>query len=134
MTPANEIDLEQYNIFRVAVQALDGGDIERLETLLDEYPWLIRYRCHKGEPYEEGYFAGATLLNHIAGNPGRCPLPSNILDIARLLLSRGARDEPPRPKYTTGLLLTSKQASDAGVALPLIDLLIEAAGIELDLT
>jgi ankyrin repeat protein len=74
------------------------------------------------------------LLNNIAGNPNRCPLPSNIVGIARLLLSRGARDEPSRPKYTIGLLLTSKQASEAGVAMPLIDLLMEANGIELDLT
>jgi hypothetical protein len=128
------IDLEQSDIFQNAVQALDAGDNARLETLLDQYPWLVHYRCHKGELYEEGYFAGATLLNHIAGNPSRCPIPSNILDITRLLLSRGARDEPPRPKYTIGLLLTSKQASDAGVALPLIDLIVATNGVEIDLT
>lgn len=126
--------MDQYEIFREAVEALDGGDIERLETLLDEHPWLVTYRCQKGELYEDGYFAGATLLNHIAGNPSRCPIPSNIIDITRLLLSRGARDEPPRPKYTIGLLLTSKQASEAGVALPLIDLITSTNGVELDLT
>src|SRR5215475_8209479 len=105
---------KQYLLFRNAVQALDSGDIERLETLLDKHPWLVRYHCQKGECYEEGYFAGATLLNHIAGNPSRCPIPRNILDITRLL--------------------TSRQASEAGVALPLIDLLIAAGGIEIDLT
>jgi hypothetical protein len=125
---------KEFLLFRDAVQALDAGDVQRLEALLDKHPWLVRYRCRKGEWYEEGYFAGATLLNHIAGNPIRGPIPPNILDITRLLLSRGARDEPPRPKYTIGLLLTSKQASEAGVALPLIDLLMEAGGIELDLT
>ena len=125
---------KEYLLFHQAVAALDAGDIRTLTELLDQHPWLIRYRCRKGEGYEQGYFAGATLLNHIAGNPIRCPLPANILDIARLLLSRGARDESPRPKYTIGLLLTSRQASEAGVALPLIDLLIEASGIELDLT
>ena len=126
--------IEEDLIFGEAVQALDSGDIERLETLLDQHPWLISYRCRKGELYEEGYFAGATLLNHIAGNPSRCPIPSNIIDITRLLLSRGACDEPRRPKYTIGLLLTSKQASEAGVALPLIDLLTSTNGVELDLT
>ena len=124
---------KRYLIFRDAVQALDSGDIESLETLLDEHPWLVRYRCRTGEPYEQGYFAGATLLNHIAGNPSRCPIPNNIVEITRLLLSRGARDKQPRPKYTIGLLLTSKQASDAGVAVPLIDLLTSATGVELDL-
>ena len=124
----------QYLVFRDAVEALDAGDIKRLEMLLDEHPWLISYKCYKGEPYEEGYFAGATLLNHIAGNPDRVPIPTNIIDITRLLLGRGARDEAPRPKYTVGLLLTSRQASEAGVALPLIDLLTEAQGTSLDLT
>ena len=128
------MSVPQYLVFRDAVQALDAGNIERLEPVLDEHPWLVSYKCYKGEPYEEGYISGATLLNHIAGNPDRCPIPSNIIDITRLLLSRGARDEPPRPKYTIGLLLTSKQASEAGVALPLIDLLTEAHGTSLDLT
>jgi hypothetical protein len=127
-------DIDQNSLFGEAVQALDTGDIERLETLLDEHPWLVSYKCYLGELYEQGYFSGATLLNHIAGNPSRCPIPHNIIDITRLLLSRGARDEPPRPKYTIGLLLTSKQASEAGVALPLIDLLAEAQGTSLDLT
>jgi len=127
---SNEMEVE---IFRRAVQALDAGDILQLESLLDQHPWLVHYHCHTGKPYEEGYFAGATLLNHIAGNPSRCPIPSNIVDITRLLLSRGARDEEPRPEYTIGLLLTSRQASDARVALPLIDLLCSATGVELDL-
>lgn len=127
-------DEEQYEIFQNAVKALDDGDLAKLEKLLDEHPWLVRYQCRKGELYEEGYFAGATLLNHIAGNPWRCPIPSNIIEITRLLLSRGAKDEPPRPRYTIGLLLTSRQASEAGVAMPLIDLLIATNGVEIDLT
>lgn len=127
-------EIDQYQVFRDAVQALDSGDIQQLEALLDQHPWLVHYRCHTGKPYEDGYFAGATLLNHIAGNPSRCPIPGNIVDITRLLLSRGARDDQPRPKYTVGLLLTSKQASEAGVALPLIDLLTSSSAAKLDLT
>lgn len=131
---------KDYLLFRNAVQALDSGDIRRLEALLDKHKFLVRYHCRVGEWYEKGYFAGATLLNHIAGNPIRCPIPENILDIARLILSRGGADARPRPKYTIGLLLTSKQASEAGVALPLIDLLIadnspgreERAGLDLN--
>ena len=121
---------KDYLVFRNAVHALDAGDLARLEALLDQHPALVRYHCRRGEWYEAGYFAGATLLHHIAGNPIRCPLPPNILDIARLLLSRGF--EPKAAQETIGLLLTSKQASEAGVALPLIDLLV-AAGATFDL-
>src|SRR5579871_5791333 len=123
-----------YLLFRNAVQALDAGDLAKLDALLARHPFLLRYRCRTGAWYEEGYFAGATLLNHIAGNPIRCPLPPNILDITRLLLRHGAYAEASRPQYTIGLLLTSKQASDAGLALPLIDLLQEARDTEFDLT
>ncbi|MCW3053771.1 MAG: Ankyrin [Chthonomonadales bacterium] len=123
-----------YLLFRNAVQALDAGDLPGLEALLDKHPSLLGYHCRTGEWYAEGYFAGATLLNHIAGNPIRCPIPPNILDITRLLLRKGARDTPPRPNYTIGLLLTSRQASEAGVAVPLIDLLMEAKGTQIDLT
>ena len=41
-------------LFREAVQALDAGDIKRLEALLDEHPWLVQYKCQEGELYEEG--------------------------------------------------------------------------------
>jgi hypothetical protein len=114
----------EYLRFRNAVAALDAGDLSRLETLVDAHPSLLRYECRVGEWYEDGYFAGATLLMHIAGNPIRAPLPSIILEIARALVERHcARDDAQR---TIGLLLTSKQASEAGVALPLIDLLTNA--------
>ena len=124
----------EYLLFQNAVKAIDLGDIQKLTSLLDRSPALIRYRCSVGEWYEQGYFAGATLLNHVAGNPIRCPLPQNILEVARLLLSRGARDEPPKTIDTLGLLLTSRQASEANVALPLIDLIVEANSLVLDLT
>jgi hypothetical protein len=124
------IDFDQYKMFRDAVQALDSGDLPRLEVLLDDHTWLGRYRCHTGAGYEQGYFAGATLLYHIAGNPDRGPIPGNILDIARLLISRDF--DPNASEYTIGLLLTSRRASEAGVALPLVDLLVKA-GAKFDL-
>ena len=123
-----------YLLFRNAVKALDSGDIHTLSSLLNQRPCLIKYRCRIGEWYEQGYFAGATLLNHIAGNPIRCPIPPNVLEIARLLLSKGARDEQPNPRFTIGLLLTSRQASEAKVAMPLIDLIVEASSLVPDLT
>jgi hypothetical protein len=110
-----------YLHFRNAVAALDAGDVTRLESTLDAHPTVLRYECRVGEWYESGYFSGATLLWHIAGNPNRGPLPPNITDIARLLVER--RVTKKDAEVTIGLLLTSKQASDAGVALALIDLL-----------
>ena len=120
--------------FKRAVQAIDSGDLQTLESLLDEFPELIDYRCYQGEWYEQGYFSGATLLNHITGNPNRgVGLPSNIFDIANLLLSRGAKESSESPKYTVGLLLTSKAASEAGLAVPLIELISKFSGICLNL-
>jgi hypothetical protein len=121
---------KEYILFRNAVQALDSGDVPRLGALLADHPSLSRYRCRTGARYEEGYFAGATLLHHVAGNPDRGPIPGNILDIARLLISRDF--DPKAGEYTIGLLLTSKRASEAGVALPLVDLLVKA-GAKFDL-
>jgi len=124
---------ESLALFRTAVAALDAGDVAQLTSLLDLSPWLITFRCREGQLYESGYFAGATLLNHVAGNPIRCSLPANIFEITQLLLGRGAAADTERLKYTVGLLLTSRQASEAGVALPLIDLLVAAGNIEVDL-
>jgi hypothetical protein len=119
----------EYLHFRNAVAALDAGDLLRLEALVDAHPSVLRYECRVGKWYEDGYFAGATLPMHIAGNPIRSPLPGNILEVARLFVDRGvSRDVALR---TIGLLLTSKQASEAGVALPLIDLLAgDSAGFD----
>ena len=128
---------QEYIRFRNAVEALDRGDLDHLRTLLEKHPKLLQYRCRKGEWYEAGYFAGAMLLHHVAGNPIRRPLPGNIQEVTRLLLELGA--DPAASTEggwdTIGLLLTGKQASDAGVALALIDLL-RAAGAEgeMDLT
>ena len=99
-------------------------------------------RTNLEPPYH--YFTGATLLHHVAGNPGsgpvgrtRPPLPANSADIARALLDAGADVNAttlgPNGGDTMGLLVTSKQASDANVVGPLIDVLLEY-GARLDLT
>src|SRR6185369_16616984 len=77
-----------------------------------------------------GYFTAATLLHHVARNPGRpLPVPANIVDSARLLLEAGADVDAatlgPNGGTTLGLVITSKQASDADVSGPLIDLLLQ---------
>jgi ankyrin repeat protein len=129
--------------FDEALAALDAGDVERLRGLLASDPSLVHARTNLEPSY--GYFTGATLLHHAAGNPWRDnPLPANIVEIARLLLDAGAdvdaltlgsspSNAPGAGGATTmGLVCTSKQASDTGVTGPLMELLLER-GAALDL-
>jgi ankyrin repeat protein len=121
-------------LFPEAVAALDEGDIEQLRSLLASDPALVHARTNLEPPFH--YFTGATLLHHVAGNPDRAPLPGNIVDIARQLLDAGADVDAltlgPNGGSTMGLVITSRQASDANVSGPLIDLLLER-GAKLDL-
>ena len=121
--------------FGEAVGALVSGDITTLSRLLDEHPELVRARTNLDPPH--GYFSAATLLHHVAWNPSREEhVPSNIVDIARLLIDRGADVEAStlgRSGGTTmGLVITSRMASEANVSGPLIDLLRDR-GATLDL-
>lgn len=121
--------------FPDAVAALERGDVAALTSLLNEHPELVRARTNLEPPY--GYFAAATLLHHVAWNPSRkAPVPANIVDVARLLLDRGADVDAEtlgRSGGTTmGLVITSRTASEANVSGPLIDLL-RGRGAALDL-
>ena len=128
--------IESHPGFDAALAALDDGDVDRLSALLAADPSLVHARTNLDPPY--GYFSGATLLHHVAGNPYRDkPLPPNVVDLARVLLAAGAdvhaRTLGPNGGDTMGLLVTGKQASDMGVTGPLIDLLLQR-GARLDLT
>ena len=128
-------DIEPHPGFGAALAALDAGDVDRLRSLIAADPSLLQARTNLDPPY--GYFTGATLLHHVAGNPGRDnPLPPNIVDVARVLLDAGAdvqaRTLGPNGGDTMGLLVTGKQASDMGVTGALMDLLL-ANGAKLDL-
>jgi hypothetical protein len=121
--------------FAEALAALDAGDAGRLRALLAADPSLAAARTNLDPPY--GYFTGATLLHHVAGNPGRdARLPANVVEVARVVLDAGADVNAvtlgPNGGTTMGLLVTSKQASDREVTGPLMELLL-AHGATLDL-
>jgi ankyrin repeat protein len=121
--------------FDDAVAALVAGDVARLRQLLAAHPELVRARTNLEPPYH--YFTGATLLHHVAWNPSRVePVPETIVEIARVLLDRGADVDAMtlgRSGGTTmGLICTSRMASEANVSGALIDVLVEH-GATLDL-
>jgi ankyrin repeat protein len=121
--------------FHEAVAALDAGDVEGLRRLLAADPSLVQARTNLEPPY--GYFSAATVLHHVAGNPGpnrdsstpREPLPNNVVNIARVLLDAGADVNAstigPNGGTTMGLVVTSLQASNLGVSGPLMQLLLD---------
>ncbi len=122
--------LKSHILFLNAVRKLDSGDVDGLAKILDDNPSLVRYHCTIGE-YEQGYFAGATLLHHVAGNPIRCPLPKNVVEITQLLLDRGSDPNARTSTSSTiGLILTGRQVSEARVSVQLIDILREAGATD----
>jgi hypothetical protein len=103
-------DFEPHPRFHEAVAAIDEGDVARLAALLTTHPELVYARTNLDDSH--GYFAGATLLHHVAWNPGRpAPVPSDIVAIARLLIDRGADvaavTSGANGGSTMGLLITS---------------------------
>lgn len=121
--------------FGDALAALDGGELETLTSLLVRYPALASARATSVEPPYDGYFHGATLLHHVAGNPVRGGLPANVVAIARALLEAGADPEAPcgggpsQPGSgggtTLGLVASGARAHMQGFTEALIDLLLE---------
>jgi len=118
--------------FEQAADAIASGDIATLRRLLDENPELIRQRSSRAHR--------STLLHYVSANgieDFRQRTPPNIVDIARLLLDRGADVNAESDAYagrsmTLGLTATSVHPEAAGVQIALMELLLErGAMIEL---
>jgi len=115
--------------FEAAADAIISGDLARLEKLLNENPELVRARSTREHR--------STLLHYVSANgveDFRQKTPKNILEITRLLLEAGADVNAESDAYggrstTLGLTATSWHPENAGVQLPLIDLLIEHGAI-----
>ena len=111
--------------FEEAVDAIVSGDLRGLRTLISEAPDLVRARS----PREHH----STLLHYVSANgveDFRQKTPQNIVEIAKLLLDAGsdvnAESDAYRGRCTTlGLTATSCHPHNAGVQIPLMELLIE---------
>jgi ankyrin repeat protein len=122
--------------YRQALGAMDAGDVEALQRVLAAHPEVVRKREVEHMGHYCGYFAHATLLHHVAGNPIRGPLPGNIVEIARTLIAAGADiaapcgGGPAQPDTgngdVMGLVASSAQMADSGLYRPMIDLLLES--------
>jgi hypothetical protein len=127
------------DLFRAAVGALDAGDVDTLEHLLEEQPRLASARLEQPGAWlrdkignaADGFFARPYLLWFIAEDPVRNgTLPPNIADVARAIIAairRVAPDTlPEQLKYALDLVAWSWIADQRGVQIPLIDVLVDA--------
>ena len=121
------------------IKAIDSGDLPELKKLLQKNPDLVRCRAEgqiEGKNYEDGYFAAATLLHHVAGNPVRGPLPENVIEVTKTLLDAGADVDATTSNgdwswRTLGLVASGLQAEKQGFTEAPIDVLL-AAGADIN--
>lgn len=115
--------------FEEAVDAIVSGDLQALRKLLSETPDLVRARSTREH--------NSTLLHYVSANgveDFRQKTPQNIVEIAGLLLDAGAEVSAESNAYrgrctTLGLTATSCHPHNAGVQIPLIELLLERGAI-----
>ncbi len=109
--------------FRRAVDLLDSGDLEGLTAHLRAHPNLVHQRVR----FEGGnYFQNPSLLEFVAENPIRHgKLPANIVEIAKLILDAGAKNDRAAVDETLGLVCSGRVPRECGVQIALIDLLCD---------
>lgn len=113
----------QDHAFRRAVDLVDVGDVEALRAQLREHPNLV----HERVLFEGGnYFQNPSLLEFVAENPIRHgKLPTNIVDIAKVILDAGAKNDQAALDETLGLVCSGRVPRECGVQIALIDLLCD---------
>jgi hypothetical protein len=111
--------------FELAADAIVNGDAVLLGRLLREDPELAR--AHSTREHR------STLLHYVSANgveDFRQKTPKNIVEITKLLLHAGADVNAGSEAYgggstTLGLVATSCHPQEAGVQIPLMELLVE---------
>ena len=107
--------------FRRAVDLIDAGDAAGLGEHLRQHPKLTRQHV-----VFEGmnYFHNPALLEFVAENPVRHgKLPSNIVEVAKVILDAGVERESLN--VTLALAATGNVAHECHLNVPLIDLLCD---------
>jgi hypothetical protein len=121
-------------LFLRAVEAIDAGNISELEILITQNHRLVKKRLHTTD---DGYFKDPYLLWFVADNPIRnFKLPSNIIEVTRLLIGAVKREAPDtyhqQIDYTLGLVATGRIPRESGVQTAMMDLLIDAGATPCD--
>ena len=107
--------------FKQALDFMDAGDAPRLSAHLAQNPGLV----HETALFEGGnYFQTPTLLEFLPENPNRQgSLPKNALEIAKILLEAGAKDNRRALNETVMLAASGRLCREAGVQTPLLQML-----------
>lgn len=131
-TPEPGADREATALFERAADAVVDGDLATLSALLTGQPELATARAShvtdRNPPIHR-----ATLLHYVAANgveDVRQRSPQNAVAVARLLLTAGADPDALADMYdgqctTLSMLVSSTPPAEAGVQLPLIDVLVD---------
>jgi ankyrin repeat protein len=119
--------------FELASEAVIAGDVGALDALLAEDPGLVRARsarvtCHDPPVHR------ATLLHYVAANGVegyRQRSPVNAVAVVTRLLRAGAEVDALAGMYggecpTLTLLVSSTPPAEAGVQVPLVEVLLDA--------
>ena len=112
-------------LFETAVDAVIGGDLTTLRSMVRDDPTLVHARSARRHH--------ATLLHYIAANGVegmRQKTPRNAVDVAKLLLDAGAEVDALADMYdekctTMIMLVSSTPPNDAGLQVALAETLLD---------
>ncbi len=126
-------------LFRLAVSAIDAGDVAGIERLVAEHPRLLRDRLEAPGAWlrdkvggaADGFFRAPYLLWFIAEDPVRNgALPRNIAQVTRAIIGaaerEGVQSLPQQLEGAIQLVSWSGVARECGVQIELIDVLVDA--------
>lgn len=110
-------------LFREAVDRMDAGNEAALRELLTGHPRLVHE--HVEFPVTD-YFGSPSLLEFVAENPvRRGSLPPNIVQVAKVILDAGAKEDFPALNRALSLVASGCVPRECNVQIGLIDLLCD---------